>query len=88
MKHAFLAAALIIESSVAFAEPASVLLDGEKVRSMSAEEYAAAVKSATDVNARDENGGTASRARQLQRARTIRILDRGGPVFANDGFGS
>ncbi len=58
MKHAFLAAALIIASSVAFADATSVLLDGEKVRSMSAEEYAAAVRSAPDVNARNKNGFT------------------------------
>ena len=58
MKHAFLAAALIIASSVAFADAASVLLDPNKVRSMSAEEYAAAVRSAPDINARSK-GGTA-----------------------------
>ena len=54
MKHAFLAVALILASSVAFADTTSVLLDLEKVRSMSAEEYAAAVRSAPDVNARDK----------------------------------
>ena len=58
MKHALLAATLIIASSVAFADPASVLLDGEKVRSMSAGEYAAAVRIAPDVNARGEDGET------------------------------
>ena len=58
MKHAFLAAALIIASSVAFADTTSVLLDREKVRSMSAEEYAAAVRSAPDVNVRDKYGIT------------------------------
>ena len=56
MKHAFLAAALIIASSVAFADTTNVLLDPNKVRSMSAEEYAAAVRSAPDVEARGENG--------------------------------
>ncbi len=53
MKQLLLAAALIIASSVAFADPASVLLDRDKVRSMSAEEYAAAVRSAPDVEVRD-----------------------------------
>ena len=59
MKHAFFAAALIIASSVAFADATSVLLDRDKVRSMSAEEFAAAVRSAPDVNARDKKGWTA-----------------------------
>jgi ankyrin repeat protein len=58
MKQLLLAAALIIASSVAFAGPASILLDPDKVRSMSAEEYSAAVRSAPDVNARNENGVT------------------------------
>ena len=58
MKHAFLAAALVVASSVAFADPASVLLDGDKVGSMSAEEYAAAVSSAPDVNVRNKDGLT------------------------------
>jgi ankyrin repeat protein len=58
MKRAILAAVLILASSVAFADAASVLLDGEKVRSMSAEEYAAVVRSAPDVNVRSENGGS------------------------------
>ncbi len=49
-------AALLIGCSQAFAGPASILLDPDKVRSMSAEEYAAAVRSAPDVNARNENG--------------------------------
>ena len=43
VKHAFLAAALIIAGSVAFADTTSVLLDADKVSNMSAEEYAAAV---------------------------------------------
>ncbi len=58
MKHAFLAAALIIASPVAFADTTSVLLSGKTVRNMSAEEYAAAVRSAPDVNARGEDGET------------------------------
>ncbi len=58
MKHAFLAAAFIIASSVAFADTTSVLLDSDKVPSMSAEEYAAAVRSAPDVEARDKDGYT------------------------------
>ncbi len=58
MKHTFLAAALIIASSVAFADTTSVLLDRDKVRSMSAEEYAAAVRSAPDVEVRDTLGNT------------------------------
>ena len=42
------------------AQPASnILLDGDKLRSMSVEEYAAAVQNAPDVNARDEDGATA-----------------------------
>jgi hypothetical protein len=56
MKQLLLAVALIIASSAAFADTTSVLLDSEKVRSMSAEEYAAAVSSAPDVNVRDEYG--------------------------------
>ena len=60
MKHAFLAVALIIASSVAFADATSVLLDSEMVRNMSAEEYDAAVRSAPDVNARDGRGRTLS----------------------------
>ncbi len=59
MKHAFLTAALIIASSAAFANTTSVLLDIEKVFSMSAEEYAAAVRNAPDVNARNKDGETA-----------------------------
>ncbi len=55
MKHAFLAAALLVAASVAFADTTSVLLDLEKMRSMSAEEYAAAVRSAPDVNVRDKD---------------------------------
>ncbi len=51
-------AAPLIGCSVAFADPANILLDPDKVRSMSAEEYAAAVRSAPDVNARNENGVT------------------------------
>ena len=58
MKHIFLAAALIIASSIAFADATSDLLDEDKVRSMSAEEYAAAVRSAPDVNVRDTTGRT------------------------------
>ena len=58
MKHAFLAVALIIASSVVFADTTSVLLDPSKVRSMSAEEYAAAVRSTPDVNVRDKDGFT------------------------------
>ncbi len=56
MKRAFLAAAFIIASSVAFADTTSVLLDPEKVLSMSAEEYAAAIRNAPDVNVRDMGG--------------------------------
>jgi len=52
MKHAFLAAAIILTSSVAFADVTSDLLDGKKIRSMSAEEFVAAVRSAPDVNVR------------------------------------
>jgi len=55
MKHAFLAAVLILASSVAFADTASVLLNGEKVRNMSAEEYAAAVRGASSINVRGSN---------------------------------
>ena len=58
MKRAILAAALILASSVAFADATSDLLDGEKVRAMSAEEYAAAVRSAPDVNVRGRDGVT------------------------------
>ena len=58
MKHAFLAVALIIASSVVFADTTSVLLNSEMVRNMSAEEYAAVVRSAPDVNARDNLGWT------------------------------
>ncbi len=58
MKRAFLGAALIIASSVAFADTTSVLLDGKTVRNMSAEEYAAAVRGASDVEARDKEGRT------------------------------
>ncbi len=58
MKQLLLAAALIIASSVAFADAASVLLDPNKVRSMSAEEYAAAVRSAPDINVRGKFGWT------------------------------
>ncbi len=49
-------AALLIGCSVAFAGPANILLDPNKVRSMSAEEYAAAVRSAPDVNVRNKFG--------------------------------
>ncbi len=58
MKQAFLAAVLIFTSSVAFADTTSALLDGEKVRSMSAEEYDTAVRGAPDVNVRDKDGWT------------------------------
>ena len=58
MKRALLAAVLILASSIAFADATSDLLDGEKVRSMSAEEYAAAVRNAPDVNVRDKDGTT------------------------------
>ena len=58
MKYAFLAAAFIIASSVVFADTTNVLLDPNKVRSMSAEEYAAAVRNAPDVNVRDKDGLT------------------------------
>ncbi len=71
MKQLPLAATLIIlviVSSVAFevfgpevfgpADTKSVLLDSEKVRSITAEEYASAVRSTPDVNARDKNGMT------------------------------
>jgi hypothetical protein len=58
MKRAILAAVLILASSVAFADATSVLLDADKVSKMSAEEYAAAVKSAPDVNVRGKFGQT------------------------------
>ena len=54
MKRAFLAAALIIASSVVFADTTSVLLNSEMVRNMSAEEYAEVVRSAPNVNVRNE----------------------------------
>ena len=51
-------ATLLIGCSVAFAGPENILLNVDKVRAMSAEEYAAAVRNAPDVNARDEGGLT------------------------------
>ena len=52
MKRVILAAVLALASSVAFADVTSVLLDGKKIRSMSAEEFISAVRSAPDVNVR------------------------------------
>jgi ankyrin repeat protein len=58
MKRAVLAAILILASSVALADTTNVLLDIEKVSGMGAEEYAAAVRSSPNIEARNNDGMT------------------------------
>ena len=52
MKTLLIAAAFVIAGSVALADTTNVLLDEDRVKSMSEAEYLAAVRGAKNVNAR------------------------------------
>ena len=56
MKKLLIAAALALAGSVALADATNVLLDPDRVKSMSEAEYLAAVRGAKNVNARTEDG--------------------------------
>lgn len=86
VKHLVLAAVFILVSATASLGQENLLLDKDWVSNAAAAEYEAAVRSASDLNARDSHGMTPLHyaARYGTPAGVVALLERGAEVNARD----
>lgn len=86
MKHLVLAALFIIAGATASPAQGNLLLDEDWVSDAAPAEYEAAVRSASDLNARDYRGATALHlaAYRGKPANIVTLLERGAELQARD----